>query len=95
MRTLGKRLVFPFHLVPPRRWLATSRGLVLGLFAALGVFAARWLRKPAKIERQVTLELDLTDLMPAGSGHMPPPLPSDARVSQSLVPPDVGAFEVH
>ncbi len=95
MRYLGKHLLFPFHVEQPRRWLATSRGLVLGLFAAFGILAARWLRKSPKIERQATLELDLTDLMPVGSAAPPLPRRDDPRIASNLIPPDVAAFEVH
>jgi hypothetical protein len=72
----------------------------VGLLSTLAVFVPRWLRRSSRLEakKTTTLELDLSDLLPAAP---PPPPLSPARSSKasvgspSLTPPDVHAFEIH
>jgi hypothetical protein len=93
MRTLGKRL--------GNKWVPFMRGALVGALSVLALLVPRWLRKTSKLQakKTTTLELDLSDLLPAD----PPPPPSSARISAvsvtgsraSLAPPDVHSFEVH
>jgi hypothetical protein len=103
MNTLGRRLgKLWVSLRPPkaRKWMPFARGAWIGVVSALTVLVSRWIRRSPRLgaKKTTTLELDLSDLLPAA----PPPPPSSVRSSRasiggeaSLSPPDVHAFEVH
>jgi hypothetical protein len=103
MNMLGhrlRRLWVSLHPRKAREWTPIAWGALAGLVSTLAVLVPRWLRRPPRLaaKKTTTLELDLSDLLPAA----PPPPPSSARASRasiggapSLAPPDVHSFEIH